>query len=70
MTPEREIKSRLNLIDMSVKNIEEVLRCNFPNVDNDNLREQVNDLWCRKYLWEKALDYEKLYDNSAGVEND
>jgi hypothetical protein len=61
---EKEIASRLNLLEMSIKNIEEVLRCNFPNVDNENLREQVNDLWERKYLWEKAALMEKIYANS------
>ena len=66
MTPEaRSIRSRLNLLEMSIKGIEEVLRCNFPNVDNENLREQVNDLWNRKYLWEQAEKFERLYDNSA-----
>ena len=58
---EQTILSRLALINGSIKDLEEVLACHFPSVDNEHIKEQINANWERHLLWSKALKYEALY---------
>lgn len=59
------LESELALICQSIQGHESILRCNFPNVNNELIREMVNNLWNTHYWKVKALAYELLLEQTA-----
>lgn len=59
------LESELNLICQSIQGHESILRCNFPHINNELIREMVNSLWNTHYFKQKALAYEFLLEKSV-----
>lgn len=58
---ESALLSKLKMIDQSIKGHESVLRCNYPHIDNERIRETVNFLWQSHYFTSKAYSFELAF---------
>lgn len=51
----------MDLLRRSISCKEEVTRANFDKVDNNRLKEEINDHWCEIRAWEIALKLEEMF---------